>query len=156
MNKTNKRIWLSGFAIIVFFAAVFGLHRLLQEPAVHTPLRHVFKTYDVSSDGNGGKCVNNSDKPFERIEAGKMNSWDAEHYKRIKETLYTPERIECWAFFPLFSVLWRATGLDSLGIGILNCLLFAIGMLIMFKIFGNELPPWAFLLVLCVPYLVIL
>lgn len=74
MNKTNKRIWLSGFAIIVFFAAVFGLHRLLQEPAVHTPLRHVFKTYDVSSDGNGGKCVNNSDKPFERIEAGKMNS----------------------------------------------------------------------------------
>lgn len=33
MNKTNKRIWLSGFAIIVFFAAVFGLHRLLQEPA---------------------------------------------------------------------------------------------------------------------------
>ena len=56
---------------------------------------------------------------------------------------------------PLFSVLWRATGLDSLSIGILNCLLFAIGMLIMFKIFGNELPPWAFLLVLCVPYLVI-
>lgn len=155
MNKTNKRIWLSGFAIIVFFAAVFGLHRLLQEPAVHTPLRHVFKTYEVSSDGNGGKCVNNSDKTFERIEAGKMNSWDAEHYKRIKETLYTTERIECWAFFPLFSVLWRATGLDSLGIGILNCLLFAIGMLIMFKIFGNELPPWAFLLVLCVPYLVI-
>lgn len=155
MDKMNKRIWLSGFAIVIFFTAVFALHGLLQEPAVHTPLRYLFKTYEVSTDENGAKCVNNSDKAFERIEAGKMNSWDAEHYKRIKETLYTTERIECWAFFPLFSLVWRATGLDSLGIGILNCLLFAIGMLIMFKIFENKLPLWGFLLVLCVPYLVI-
>lgn len=89
MDKRNKRIWLSGFAIVIFFTAVFALHGLLQEPAVHTPLRHLFKTYEVSTDENGAKCVNNSDKAFERIKAGKMNSWDAEHYKRIKETLYT-------------------------------------------------------------------
>lgn len=154
-DKSNRRIWLSGFATVIFFAAVFGMHGLLQNPAVHAPLKGVFKTYDVSTDGKGGKCVNDSDKAFERIEAEKMNSWDAEHYKRIKETLYSTERTEGWAFFPLFSLLWRATGLDSLGIGLLNCLLFAVGILIMLKLFEDKLPSWGFLLVFCVPYLVV-
>lgn len=151
--KSRRALILSLFSILSFFALVFCVHILLQKESIHTPLKAIFPTYDVSFDENGAKSVSLSDKPFERITSEKMTVWDGSHYDWIKNTYY--EREKDFAYYPLFPFFWKATGLSTLGISILNIFLFAIGMFFMLKIFKDKLSYSAVLLLLCVPYMVI-
>lgn len=151
--KSRRALILSLFSIFSFFALVFCVHILLQREGIHTPLKAVFPTYDVSFDENGAKSVTLSDKPFEKITSEKMTVWDGSHYDWIKNTYYGREKD--FAYYPLFPFFWKATGLSTLGISILNIFLFTFGMLFMFKMFKDKLSFSAVLLLLCVPYMVI-
>ncbi len=155
MKQINSRSTLifSLSSIFLFFILVFGLHILLQRESVYMPLKNIFPTYDVSFDENYSKSVSLSDKPFEKISSEKMTVWDGSHYDWIKKTNY--EREKDFAYYPLFPFFWKATGLSTLGISILNIFLFAIGMFFMLKIFKDKLSFSGVLLLLCVPYMVI-
>ncbi|WP_162910748.1 hypothetical protein [Hymenobacter oligotrophus] len=52
-----------------------------------------------------------------------LQEWDAEHYVFIRNHGYDLIRT---AFFPAFPLLWRATGLAAVGIGVLNLGLFVL------------------------------
>ncbi len=151
--KSRRALILSLFSILSFFALVFCVHILLQKESIHTPLKAIFPTYDVSFDENGAKSVRLSDKPFERITSEKMTVWDGSHYDWIKNTYY--EREKDFAYYPLFPFFWKATGLSTLGISILNIFLFSFGMLFMLKVFKDKLSVRGLFLLLCVPYMVI-
>lgn len=151
--KSRRALILSLFSILSFFALVFCVHILLQKESIHTPLKAIFPTYDVSFDENAAKSVSLSDKPFERITSEKMTVWDGSHYDWIKNTYY--EREKDFAYYPLFPFFWKATGLSTLGISILNIFLFSFGMLFMLKVFKDKLSVRGLFLLLCVPYMVI-
>ncbi len=151
--KSRRALILSLFSIFSFFALVFCVHILLQKESIHTPLKAIFPTYDVSFDENAAKSVSLSDKPFESITSEKMTVWDGSHYDWIKNTYY--EREKDFAYYPLFPFFWKATGLSTLGISILNIFLFSFGMLFMLKVFKDKLSVRGLFLLLCVPYMVI-
>jgi hypothetical protein len=64
--------------------------------------------------------------------------WDVGHYHFIVEKGYGADLTRT-AFYPLFPLLWKATGLDLLGISILNGLVFITGFVFLMK----ELRPTA-------------
>lgn len=151
--KDNRKPLVYSSLIVLYFALVFVLHILMQNNSIHTPFRKILPTYEVSLDENWSKTITNSDKPFEKITSEKMTVWDGSHYNFIKEEMYSD--IKNFAYYPLFPLFWKAMGLSTLGISLLNIFLFALGMWVMFKIFLDKLTLKHLLILLCVPYLVI-
>lgn len=151
--KDNRKPLVYSSLIVLYFALVFVLHILMQNNSIHTPFRKILPTYEVSFDENWSKSVEKSNKPFEKITSEKMTVWDGSHYNFIKEEMYSD--IKNFAYYPLFPLFWKATGLSTLGISLLNIFLFTLGMWVMFKIFKNNLSWKHLLLLLCVPYMVI-
>lgn len=151
--KDNRKPLVYSSLIVLYFALVFVLHILMQNNSIHTLFRKILPTYEVSLDESWNKTITNSNKPFEKITSEKMTVWDGSHYNFIKEEMYSD--IKNFAYYPLFPLFWKATGLSTLGISLLNIFLFALGMWVMFKIFKNNLSWKHLLLLLCVPYMVI-
>lgn len=144
-------------AVLVFCALVFATHYAMQQPKIYNLLGGVVKTYDVKYTKQG-KEINKTSQPYQTIQSDKLRVWDAYHYWVIKQYLYTggPEDmfLLSFAFFPLFPILWRLTGLNEIGISLMNWLLFALGLMLIYKIFKDKVPKWSFLLIFCVPFLV--
>lgn len=151
--KDNRKPLVYSSLIVLYFALVFVLHILMQNNSIHTPFRKILPTYEVSLDESWNKTITNSNKPFEKITSEKMTVWDGSHYNFIKEEMYSD--IKNFAYYPLFPLFWKATGLSTLGISLLNIFLFVLGMWVIFKIFKNNLSWKHLLLLLCVPYMVI-
>ena len=63
------------------------------------------------------------------------------------------EGLRNYAFFPLFPLIWKATGLNGLGISIFNWVVFCLGMIFICLIFKDRIKDWMFLLVLLIPML---
>ena len=146
------------FAVVLLFGlAVAGCHRMLQSPEVYGMVSPVVKTYEKVSFDDGSWTANRVEKPFSVVSDEGLLSWDAAHYDEIRRYLYVTTSM--WqgnfAFFPLFPLVWRLSYLGPVGISVLNWMLFAIGLVLVALIFGNSLPWWNCLLLLCAPYLVI-
>lgn len=152
LNNNRKALLFTSF-VVLYFALVLCVHLLMQNNDVHYLFRKILPTYEVSLDESWNKTITNSNKPFEKITSEKMTVWDGSHYNFIKEEMYSD--IKNFAYYPLFPLFWKATGLSTLGISLLNIFLFALGMWVMFKIFKNNLSWKHLLLLLCVPYMVI-
>ena len=151
--KVNRKPLVFSSFVVLYFALVLCVHLLMQNNDVHYLFRKILPTYEVSLDESWNKTITNSNKPFEKITSEKMTVWDGSHYNFIKEEMYSD--IKNFAYYPLFPLFWKATGLSTLGISLLNILLFAAGMFVMFKIFSHTLSLKHLLLLLCVPYMVI-
>jgi hypothetical protein len=152
LNNNHKALLFTSF-VVLYFALVLFVHLLMQNNDVHYLFRKILPTYEVSLDESWNKTITNSNKPFEKITSEKMTVWDGSHYNFIKEEMYSD--IKNFAYYPLFPLFWKVTGLSTLGISLLNILLFAVGMLLMFKIFSSSLSFKHLFLLLCVPYMVI-
>lgn len=152
LNENRKPLIFS-LLLVLYFALVLCVHLLMQNNDVHYLFRKILPTYEVSLDEAWNKTITNSNKPFEKITSEKMTVWDGSHYNFIKEEMYSD--IKNFAYYPLFPLFWKATGLSTLGISLLNIFLFALGMWVMFKIFADNLSWKHLLFLLCVPYMVI-
>lgn len=152
LNDNGKALLFTSF-VVLYFALVLCVHLLMQNNDVHYLFRKILPTYEVSLDESWNKTITNSNKPFEKITSEKMTVWDGSHYNFIKEEMYSD--IKNFAYYPLFPLFWKATGLSTLGISLLNIFLFALGMWVMFKIFADNLSWKHLLFLLCVPYMVI-
>ena len=149
--------------LMVTIAALFFLtaglcHALLQNRNVYNAVGGVVKTYAVEHNDDGSWHAYHVSEPFAKIRNDKLVVFDASHYNSIREYLYqSPLNINhCeYAFFPLFPLLWRATGLSPIGICLLNIILFLAGVTVLLLLFKEKLTPWMALLTLCMPYLVI-
>ena len=67
-----------------------------------------------------------------------MQNWDADIYYCIKENLYSTEE-GCYikvkgAFFPLLPLIWKASSLNSIGISLLNYILFILSLSILVQL----------------------
>ena len=144
-------------AFILFGAATFLCHIALQNERIYRPLSGVIKTYNKNVDENGNKNLWLDKKPFAKITPERTIVWDADHYNRIRESVYDSD-IDRWAnyaFFPLFPLVWKVTGLNGLGICFFNWIVFSLGILFFFFFFRNKIDKWAFFLILLIPMNVI-
>lgn len=66
----------------------------------------------------------------EPIGLGGLLNFDADHYRAIAEDGYVGFRM---AFFPLFPLIWRISGLDAVGITVLNAFFFLGSALLLAK-----------------------
>lgn len=62
---------------------------------------------------------------LELIAQGGLLNWDAEHYQSITTNGYDKLRT---AFFPLFPLLWKYSGLGAVGISVINGLIYIGGL----------------------------
>lgn len=80
-------------------------------------------------------------KPYEKLTNENYIRWDGVHYQFIKDNGYDTRKAGgdyIFAFFPLFSLIWKATFLPPVGVIFLNFLLFAFGLLLLLKLFGGD------------------
>ena len=144
-------------AAVLFVSAVVFCHVLLQDNRVYNCLSFFVKTYERVEKTDGSIEINRVTKPFVSPDNDNMLSWEAAHYDEIRQHLYSPEHT--WhgdfAFYPLFPLLWRLLDLSPLGISLLNLVLYIIGLALVALIFGNNLPRWSWILLLCTPMVVV-
>lgn len=130
----HKRQFLTNAALCAaWLCAVALCFALLQNKVVYNAVSGVVKTYRVERAEDGSKLVTREKQPFNRIENEQMLQWDADIYRLMSQHLYDPEYV--WpgyvAFFPLFPMVWRLTGLSPIGICLLNFVLFVAGLLVL-------------------------
>lgn len=132
---------------------------LLQNKVVYNAVSGVEKTYRVERAEDGSKLVTREKRPFNRIENEQLLQWDADIYRLMSQHLYDPEYV--WpgyvAFFPLFPMVWRLTGLSPIGICLLNFVLFVAGRLVLIAATNKAADNYQqrFAVLLCMPFLVI-
>ncbi len=151
------------FTVILFcvawLCAVALCFALLQNKVVYNAVSGVVKTYRVKQAEDGSKSVTREKQPFNRIENERLLQWDADNYKLIADHLYNPKYV--WpgyvAFFPLFPMVWRLTGLSPIGICLLNFVLFVAGLLVLIAATNKAADNYQqrFAVLLCMPFLVI-
>jgi len=119
--------YLFGFGLLNF-VLFMGMFTLLQrEPIYSNTLGRVAQNYERTGDWNNYE-IKRTAKPFSALRNDDLVTWDAAIYKCISERSYAKEET-CYgtvrgAFFPLFPLLWKATGLTPIGISIVNYILF--------------------------------
>ena len=154
----KKQVPLLATVVALFFLADGLCHALLQNGYVYNAVGEVVKTYAVEQNDDGSWYAYHVREPFAKITNDDLVVFDAAHYNSIKEYLYqSPFDIDHreYAFFPLFPLLWRATGLSPIGICLLNIMLFLVGVVVLLLLFKDKMTPWVALLTVCMPYLVV-
>lgn len=155
MNTSNRDFFpiILLIVFILFGTTTFLCHIALQNERIYKPLSGVIKTYNENVDENGNRNLWLDKKPFTKITPEKTLVWDADHYNRIRENVYDSD-IDRWAnyaFFPLFPLVWKATGLNGLGICFFNWIVFSLGILFLYYLFRDKIDRWAFFLILLIP-----
>ena len=81
------------------------------------------------------------DKAFEKITEENLIRWDAVHYLFIRDNYYDQNKVGDYIFnfFPFFSIIWKLSGLSTIGICIFNYILFFSGLILLFKTFNLSL-----------------
>lgn len=121
---------------LALFVATFSL---LQNSTIYeNTLGRISQNYERSGDWDH-VVVTKVSKPYVKITEENFQHWDAAIYKCISEQMYV-QKEECFglvsgAFFPLFPVIWKALHLNSVGISLLNYLLFMISIMLLINNF---------------------
>ncbi len=170
-NSVIQRISKSSGAIVlalvvslaVWLGAVVLCFATLQNEAAYSLVSGSVKTYEVTTNEDGKKEVFFVERPFNKVDNKSLLHWDAELYQLIAQHLYDPAYTWAgyFAFFPLFPLLWRVSHLSPIGICMLNVVLFAVGLLLLLKLF-QEKYHWTTrhlmticMLLFCMPFMVI-
>jgi hypothetical protein len=140
--------------LLIFFVGFWGVFKLLQHPNVYAKtLGKISQNYECTENGDRIKVS----KSYIPITDTNIIQWDGAHYQEIKDHGYV--RISqqnndyIFAFFPLFSAVWRLSSLSGKGICFLNFILFTAGILLLFMLFKKKIT--LLLLVLSLPLCVV-
>lgn len=88
-------------------------------------------------------------KPYEKITDENTLHWDGGHYYAIKERGYSADEDWRFAFFPLFSYIWKFSTLSPSNVIFLNFFMILVGVLLLAYLFKQK---WKnILLVLSLP-----
>lgn len=150
-------------SLALWLGAVVLCYATLQNEAAYHIVSGSVKTYDVTLHDNGNKEICAVERPFNKVDNQSLLHWDADMYYVIMQHLYDPACtwVGHFALFPLFPLLWRVTHLSPIGICILNFVLFAVGLLLLLKVFQQNYHTTTrhlivtCMLLLCMPYMVI-
>jgi len=131
---------------LLFFAGFWIVFLSMQNKTVYfNTLGKISKNYFFMDDGNRGK----EKKTFEKITDENMLNWDGEHFFAIKEKGYSADHEYRFAFFPLFSFIWKFSTLPPSKVIFLNFFMFTLGLLLLAYLFKQK---WQnILLVLSLP-----
>ncbi len=138
ITQKTSTFFLLGIGCLITF---YSLFTLLQNQTIYeNSLGKISQNYEQTEIGNKVQITKVS-KPFLDIKNENFKHWDATIYQSIKEHMYSsegPYHQVRGAFFPLFPLLWKITGLNNIGIAILNYIIFilSIGLLIKFLFKG--------------------
>ena len=150
-------MFFASLTLILFFLASAMIHLLLQNEQNYSKCSRWLKTYEVEFHDDGSWAAKKAEKPFMRIEDGKLLSWDANLYNHIRQHLYDPHHswVGEYAFFPLFPLFWKGLNVSPVGICIVNLFLFIAGATLIVYLFRQRISLWMYLLVVCMPFIVI-
>jgi hypothetical protein len=141
------KIYIS-IGVLVFSFLVFSL---LQNEAVYKNTLGQFSTNYTRIETKEGSQIIKTEKSFEEINHTNMYRWDAKLYKCISDSAYKDTDFyfkERLAFYPLFSLVWRATTIDSPMIFIFNYFLFAFSLIWVLHLFKRNDKSTRFIFVL--------
>ncbi len=92
--------------------------------------------YDKREDG-----IVDSKIPFVKVEESNFIHWDVLAYNKLKNDLYTVPKGAAnlnFAFFPLFPMIWKVSGLSAKYIGFLNYAFFTVGIIFLALSFSAD------------------
>ena len=155
--SATRSMFFASLTLILFFLASAMIHLLLQNEQNYSKCSRWLKTYEVEFHDDGSWAAKKAEKPFMRIEDGKLLSWDANLYNHIRQHLYDPHHswVGEYAFFPLFPLFWKGLNVSPVGICIVNLFLFIAGATLIVYLFRQRISLWMYLLVVCMPFIVI-
>jgi len=120
---------------LLFFVGFWVVFLAMQNEKVYfNTLGKISKNYLLLEDGMRGKET----KPYEKITDENTLHWDGEHYYHIKEHGYSADQDWRFAFFPLFSYIWKLSGISPSNVIFLNFFLFIVGLLLLSHLFKQK------------------
>ena len=153
LNKEVRSGLLLFSAAVIFFLLLNLTFRLLQNEIVYNATlgRFSFNEHKINNE------IRYIKEPFLEIVDSSLNHWDVANYKIIRDEYYipVPEFKYLYAYYPLFPLMWRYSGLNARGICVLNFFLFIAGLVFLFSAYGRELNTreklFLFLIILFLP-----
>jgi len=128
----NKELLFQVFLVIFLFLSTFFVFKLFQKPVIYdNTLRKITHTY--VRDTANKELIFTVNHPFYYRNAQNLANWDAGIYLDIRNNSYKSDWY--YAFFPLFPLLWKATGISIIYVGLVNYLIFGISLIILASIF---------------------
>ena len=122
---------------------------LQNEKIYFNTLGRISENYFRLEDGTSGMVK----QPYKKITDENVLHWDGTHYHDIKEKGYDANKPARFAFFPLFSYIWKLSGISPSRVIFLNFFLFMGGLLLLAHVFKQK---WEnVLLILALPMTVI-
>jgi hypothetical protein len=118
-------------AISMAFIAVF---KLLQNPTIYTnTLGKISSNYE-RSNADIRYHIHKVKKPFVAISEANAYNWDTRYYKNIRDSLYQgTDRAfaDRYAFYPMFPLVWKVSGIRSIMIIPFNYILFVLALILL-------------------------
>jgi len=159
MKYFSAKLFIIALVNLLVFVIVFSL--LGNAPIYENTLSKISHNYKrVKVDGV--TQIQHSKDAFVTLKPERFQNWDADIYYNIKEHLYSKEKGGFTqvkgAFFPLFPLVWKFSGLNGLQISLLNYLLFSISLIFFVKYYlatREKDQPLIFTLLLTLPSTVI-
>ncbi|MBP6335137.1 MAG: hypothetical protein KA444_06655, partial [Bacteroidia bacterium] len=141
MKIFSWNLFIAGVLSLVVFSSIF---LLLQNAFVYENTLGKFSSNYTRIENGAEYEIRKVKKAYEKINEQKLKTWDADIYSCISKNLYEKDA-GCYtkvkgAFFPLFPLVWKFSGLNSIGISILNYILFivSIGILVSLILKGTS------------------
>jgi hypothetical protein len=122
---------LISLSIVILFV---GIHFSIQQRVVYnTAFKHLFSNY---IDG-----AYKADTPYVEVYNYRLKHWDCRAYAIMKDNLYDVSKSGgdyIFAWFPLFPLLWKYSHLTSIGISMLNVILYIISAVMLSSLFSKH------------------
>jgi|GEM_PF-865499 hypothetical protein len=130
---------------IVITIAVYGLFSvvfdLLQNPDVYkNTLGMVSANYEHAGTAKR-YTINKVNKPFIGITEENAYNWDAAHYLKIRDSLYSgidTHYADRYAFYPFFPIIWKISGVRSHHISFVNYLFFGLALILLSQLLMKD------------------
>ncbi len=134
MKITTKELALELMIPIVFILLFYGIFTLLQNETIyHATIGKITQTYLRLDDQWD---ITNVDMPYKKIDEQNLVNWDAVGYNYLKDNAPGDTDIELsYGFFPMFSWIWKLTGISVKYIGVFNFLIFSFSLLLLLHLF---------------------
>ncbi len=138
MSGSGLKLFIAGIISLALFT---GIHLLLQKESIYqkTLGKISFNYQRIEND-----VILDVKQEFAGLDNERFYNWDADIYSCISNYGYSTDS-PCYlhvrgAFFPLFPLVWKWSGLNAIGISLLNYLLF-ISCLAYLTVRFLKLPP---------------
>jgi len=124
--------------LLAIFCGFWLIFAALQNDTIFiSSLGRIAKNYQ-NENGNISKV----DQPYQSFDKDLFVRWDAQHYASIQQNGY-PQATQLesdfiYAFFPLFPLVWKISGLPATGLHFLNYIFFAVAILILTSLFVEK------------------